>query len=46
MARVDFSDSTADVDWAALRAALVADSFDDGRTPEEYAAPRPCTSRA
>lgn len=36
MARVEFSDSTTDVDWAALRAALVADSFDNGRTPEEY----------
>jgi GNAT superfamily N-acetyltransferase len=25
-----------DVDWAALKAALVADNFDNGRTPEEY----------
>jgi len=36
MSRVEFSDSTADVDWAALKAALVADSFDNGRTPQEY----------
>jgi len=36
MPGVEFSDSTTDVDWAALRAALVADSFDNGRTPEEY----------
>jgi GNAT superfamily N-acetyltransferase len=36
MSRVEFSDSTTGVDWAALRAALVADSFDNGRTPEEY----------
>jgi GNAT superfamily N-acetyltransferase len=25
-----------DVDWAALKAALVADYFDNGRTPDEY----------
>jgi GNAT superfamily N-acetyltransferase len=25
-----------DVDWAVLKAALVADNFDNGRTPEEY----------
>lgn len=25
------------VDWAALKAALAADRFDNGRTPEEYA---------
>ncbi|HEY3090474.1 MAG TPA: GNAT family N-acetyltransferase [Jatrophihabitantaceae bacterium] len=36
MSRVEFSDSTADVDWAALKAALAADSFDNGRTPQEY----------
>lgn len=26
------------VDWAALKAALAADDFDNGRTPEEYEA--------
>lgn len=36
MPRVEFSDSTADVDWAALKAALAADSFDNGRTPDQY----------
>jgi hypothetical protein len=36
MSRIEFSDSTAGVDWAALKAALVADSFDNGRTPQEY----------
>lgn len=36
MSRVEFSDSTTDVDWAALKAALASDSFDNGRTPEEY----------
>lgn len=25
-----------DVDWAALKAALVADNFDNGRSPDEY----------
>jgi len=33
---VVFSTSTDDVDWSALKAALVADDFDNGRTPEEY----------
>jgi len=36
MSRVEFSDTTTDVDWAALKVALAADSFDNGRTPEEY----------
>jgi ribosomal protein S18 acetylase RimI-like enzyme len=33
-----FSESLDDVDWAALKGALAADAFDNGRTPEEYAA--------
>lgn len=36
MSRVEFSDSTTDVDWAALKAALAEDAFDNGRTPHEY----------
>jgi GNAT superfamily N-acetyltransferase len=33
-----FSESVDDVDWRALKAALAADDFDNGRTPEEYEA--------
>jgi len=33
---VVFSSSTDHVDWAALKSALAADNFDNGRTPEEY----------
>jgi GNAT superfamily N-acetyltransferase len=33
---VEYRMSTADVDWPALRDALVRDDFDNGRTPEEY----------
>lgn len=36
MDEVVFSSRTDDVDWAALKAALVADDFDNHRTPEEY----------
>ncbi len=36
MDEIAYSDSTAGVDWMALKAALVADSFDNGRTLEEY----------
>lgn len=36
MRGIAFSDTTADVDWAALKAALVADHFDNGRTPDQY----------
>lgn len=36
MTEVEFSTSTDGVDWAALKAALAADRFDNGRTPEEY----------
>lgn len=36
MPEIVFSSSLADVDWPALKAALVADDFDNGRTPEEY----------
>jgi GNAT superfamily N-acetyltransferase len=35
---IAFSESTAGIDWQALKAALAADSFDNGRTPEEYEA--------
>lgn len=35
---VIFSDNTRGVDWALLKAALAADQFDNGRTPEQYAA--------
>ncbi len=33
---IEFSASTDDVDWVALKAALVADHFDNNRTPEQY----------
>jgi ribosomal protein S18 acetylase RimI-like enzyme len=33
-----FSESVDGVDWGALKTALVADNFDNGRTPEEYEA--------
>lgn len=33
---ITYSLSTEDVDWAALKAALAEDRFDNGRTPEEY----------
>ena len=33
---VEFSDRTDDVDWVALKAALVAGGFDNLRTPEQY----------
>ena len=36
MSPVEFSNGTSGVDWAALKAALAADSFDNGRTPQEY----------
>jgi ribosomal protein S18 acetylase RimI-like enzyme len=36
MTDVVFSSSTEGVDWAGLKAALVAGSFDNGRTPEQY----------
>jgi GNAT superfamily N-acetyltransferase len=35
---VVFSESVDGVDWAALKAALAADDFDNGRTPDEYEA--------
>jgi GNAT superfamily N-acetyltransferase len=35
-ADVHFSMTTEDVDWAALKDALVRDDFDNDRTPEEY----------
>jgi GNAT superfamily N-acetyltransferase len=35
-ADVQFSMTTEDVDWAALKDALVRDDFDNDRTPEEY----------
>ena len=36
MSEIVFSSTTHDVDWAALKAALAADEFDNGRTPEQY----------
>jgi GNAT superfamily N-acetyltransferase len=33
---IAYSTGTGDVDWTALKAALAADDFDNGRTPEEY----------
>ena len=36
MTEVEFSTTTDGVDWVGLKAALVADRFDNGRTPEEY----------
>ncbi|HEX4726341.1 MAG TPA: GNAT family N-acetyltransferase [Jatrophihabitans sp.] len=36
MVAVEFSDRTDDVDWPALKAALVAGGFDNLRTPEQY----------
>ena len=35
---ISYADSLEGVDWAALKAALAADHFDNGRTPEEYEA--------
>jgi predicted GNAT family acetyltransferase len=31
-----FTDDCEEIDWSALKAALGADDFDNGRTPEEY----------
>lgn len=36
MTEIVFSSNIEGVDWAALKAALAADQFDNGRTPEEY----------
>ena len=36
MAEITFSSELAGVDWAALKQALVADDFDNLRTPEQY----------
>lgn len=33
---VRFTTDPSEIDWTALRAALVADDFNNGRTPEEY----------
>jgi GNAT superfamily N-acetyltransferase len=33
---LEFSSRTDHVDWTALKAALVAGDFDNGRTPEQY----------
>jgi ribosomal protein S18 acetylase RimI-like enzyme len=33
---IHFAMSTAGIDWAALKEALRADDFDNGRTPEQY----------
>jgi GNAT superfamily N-acetyltransferase len=36
MAEITFSSELAGVDWSALKQALVADDFDNLRTPEQY----------
>jgi len=36
MDSLTFSSTPADVDWDALKAALVADDFDNLRTPDQY----------
>lgn len=36
MAEIEFSCALTGVDWAALQQALVADDFDNGRSPEQY----------
>jgi GNAT superfamily N-acetyltransferase len=36
VAEIILSERIDDVDWAALKTALAADQFDNGRTPEEY----------
>ena len=36
MTEIIFSSEIESVDWAALKSALVADHFDNGRTPDEY----------
>ena len=36
MSEVVFSSSLDDVDWVALKRALAADRFDNGRTPQQY----------
>jgi GNAT superfamily N-acetyltransferase len=36
VAAIVFSEELDGVDWAALKQALVADHFDNGRTPEQY----------
>jgi GNAT superfamily N-acetyltransferase len=36
MVTVEYSTDTVGVDWDALKAVLVADNFDNGRTSQEY----------
>ena len=36
MAEIEFSSELAGVDWAALKQALVADNFDNLRSPDQY----------
>jgi GNAT superfamily N-acetyltransferase len=36
VAEIEFSDDLTAVDWAALKQALVADDFDNQRSPEQY----------
>ncbi len=36
MTEIIYSSDIEPVDWAALKSALAADQFDNGRTPEEY----------
>jgi predicted GNAT family acetyltransferase len=36
MIEITYSFSIDDVDWAELKATLIADNFDNGRTPDQY----------
>lgn len=36
MPEIRYQLTTAGIDWVALKQALVADDFDNGRTPEQY----------
>jgi len=36
MAEIEYSGELAGVDWAALKQALVADAFDNHRSPDQY----------
>jgi GNAT superfamily N-acetyltransferase len=36
MSEISYSMSTDGIDWAELKRVLVADDFDNGRTPEQY----------
>jgi GNAT superfamily N-acetyltransferase len=40
---IEISESTAGVDWVALKDALRRDEFDNGRTPEQYRVSHECS---